>query len=379
MDAPPKKKVLIVTDTYYPKIDGVMRFLSETIPRIQSDFDLSLLVPDFKHPEEYFSNIPKTKLKVSRIISLSGYAPIRMSLSNMKKIRTAVKEADTIFIQGPAHASIIALYYGHKYKKRVIFFTHHILWELYEKFVPLWMRPIVKPILKRLTIGWYNKCNLLVVPYKDFAQELTNIGVKTEITIARLGVDTNSFVPIEHKSDAKLKINIDPYATVIGYVGRISNEKNLTVLIEAFQRVHAKYKCSLLIVGSGTKDMINQFKHMPGIMMAGFQAHVIPYFQAMDIFVMPSLTETTSLATLEAMACGVPVITTRVGFIKQYVRKDYNGLLFPKGNTATLVLQLEKLLSSPDKRKVLSNNARGTAMIFSWDATAERLREILNQ
>ena len=373
-----KKKVLIVADTYYPKIDGVMRFLSEIIPRLRDDFELSLLVPDYHSHEDYFPGIQKTKLKVSKIISLSGYAPMRVSFSNLKKIRESVQAADIVFIQGPALISYVALLYGRKYGKKVIQFVHMIMWELYARNLPSGMRWITG-FLRKLTIShWYNKCSLLVVPYKDLAQEMTDQGVKTEKTIARLGVDTHNFIPTDNKAEAKQKLHID-VKPVIGYLGRISKEKNVRTLVEAFERVRQKFNCTLLIVGSGTKEELSHVKNMPGVIMAGFQNNVVPYLQAMDIFVMPSLTETTSLATLEAMACGVPVISTRVGFLKQYVRKDYNGLMFPRGNTGTLVLQLEKLLGNTEKRRMMGENARGTAMIFSWDVTAERLKEILRQ
>ena len=374
---PQKKKVAIVADTYYPKIDGIMRFLSEIVPRLKEDIEITLVVPDYHTHEEHFQDIPKVKIKVSRLISLSGYAPMRLSWNNFKKIREAVKNADIVFIQGPALISYVALIYSRIFKKRIIQFVHMVMWEVYEKNLPRWLR-WTKKILQWLTINhWYNKCTQLVVPYKDLAHELTEIGVKTEKVIARLGVDTLKFIPTENKSAAKQHKNIDSSKLVIGYVGRISKEKNVRVLVEAYERLKSKFNCILLIVGSGTKEEMSYVRNIPGVVCAGFQENVIPYFQAMDIFVMPSLTETTSLATLEAMACGVPVVTTRVGFLKQYVRKDYNGLMFPRGNTGTLVLQLDKLLRSPEKRKLMGENARGTAMIFSWDVTAERLREIL--
>jgi len=99
----------------------------------------------------------------------------------------------------------------------------------------------------------------------------------------------------------------------------------------------------------------------------------------MDIFVMPSLTETTSLAILEAMGCGIPVITTKVGFPKEYIVKNHNGLLFPRGNQYNLKIQLKKLLDNPKLRKTLSHHARTTAKSFSWDKTAEKIKGIIEK
>jgi L-malate glycosyltransferase len=98
----------------------------------------------------------------------------------------------------------------------------------------------------------------------------------------------------------------------------------------------------------------------------------------MDIFVMPSLTETTSLATLEAMSCGLPVIATKVGFIKNYLVKDHNGLFFPRNKSTVLALKLQKLIDNKELREKLGKNARKTiAYSFSWERSINKIKRIL--
>ena len=366
------KKILIAADTYAPKIDGIMRFLSELIPRIKEEFDITLLVPDYHHSWHH----KEVRLKLSRIIKLSGYATMALSLSNLKKMRHAIKEADTIFIQGPALISLAAAFLGHRYKKQVIWYVHLMIWELYEKHLPRWPGWLLIPFVRKLIIAGYKRCDLLIIPYRSLVQELETLGIKTKKVVIPLGVDTKLFTPIANKTEQKQKLAIDPSSTVIGYVGRISKEKNISVLIEASKRLQ-EFNTTLLIVGSGAENDMAALKQNKNTITPGFVKDVVPYYQAMDIFVMPSLTETTSLATLEAMACGVPVVTTRVGFLREYVHKDYNGLLFPKGNEFTLVLQLKKLITSPEIRQKMGENARATALGFSWDHTAKRLKEVL--
>ena len=118
---------------------------------------------------------------------------------------------------------------------------------------------------------------------------------------------------------SKEKINLNPNKTVIGYVGRISKEKNIKVLREAFKKLPGQGHLHLLMVGDGPEDQTKEFKSMSNCTVTGFVNNVQNYLRAMDIFIMPSLTETTSLATLEAMSCGLPVIATQVGFIKNYL------------------------------------------------------------
>ena len=112
--------------------------------------------------------------------------------------------------------------------------------------------------------------------------------------------------------------------------------------------------------------------------MAGQQEDVVPYLQAMDIYVLPSLTETTSLSTLEAMACALPVICTPVGAIKTYIKHRENGFLFPRGNVEKLTQYLMVLLKKPKRREELGLAARKTVKEqFHWENTAERIKHSL--
>ena len=95
---------------------------------------------------------------------------------------------------------------------------------------------------------------------------------------------------------------------------------------------------------------------------------------------MPSLTETTSLATLEAMASGLPILSTKVGFIQRYIIRNYNGLFFAKDNPPMLALKLEQLRKNQALREELGTNARKTsAYSFSWERSINRIIRILSQ
>ena len=100
----------------------------------------------------------------------------------------------------------------------------------------------------------------------------------------------------------------------------------------------------------------------------------------MDVYVLPSLTETSSLGTMEAMACGLPVIVTQVGFLKQYIKEKANGMFFPQKNSMVLAMKIEYLLKNPALQRTLSTNARKTIVEnFSWDHTADKIIKILDR
>lgn len=369
-----RPKLLVVADTYYPKVDGTMIFLEEFLKRADDDFDISLLVPNFGVKKGKNA----TYVEPSRILKVSGYPNLKLSFKNLKRIKKAIREAEIIFVQGPAMISYLSIYYSHKYGKKTVFYTHTISWELFEKFFPPLFKKMFFKIIKKGSIFLYNRCSEILVPYHELGDQLRYEGVKTMIKTARLGVDIDRFTPSKDKIISKKKIKINPDKKVIGYVGRISKEKNAGLLLEAFRKLENQDNLMLLMVGDGPKQQAKEFMETKNCKVTGFVHDVQTYLQAMDLFVMPSLTETTSLATLEAMSSGLPVIVTKIGFMKSYIVKNHNGMFFPRNSAAMLSVKIEKLLQNQELMAKLGHNARKTvAYAFSWERSINRIKRLL--
>lgn len=369
-----KPKLLIVADTYYPKVDGTLKFIEEFLKRSQDCFEISLLVPYYGLKKG--KNV--TYLDVSRIWKISGYSNLKITFKNFRKLNKAIRETDIVFIQGPAIISYLSIYYAGRYGKKTIFYIHTLSWELFEKFFPTILKKPFYGLIKKMSIALYNRCNKILVPYNELRENLQKEGITTEINTARLGVDIEIFTPPPDKKLSKGKLHINPEKKVIGYVGRISKEKNTSLLLEAFKKLEEQENLLLLVVGDGTKKQIKEFNETKNCKVTGFVPNVQDYLKAMDVFVMPSLTETTSLATLEAMACGLPVIATKVGFIKSYLVKNYNGLFFPRNSCPILSLKISQLLKNKKLREELGQNARKTVTYgFSWDRSINKIKRLL--
>jgi len=371
-----KPKLLIAVDTYYPKTDGTLRFVEEFVKRAQ-EFDYHLLAPNFQNKKDT-KNI--TFLDVSKIIKSSGYSSIKISYKNIKKIKQAIKKTDVVFVQGPALISFISIILSKRYKKKCIGYMHIDPWEFFNKFlitVPgKILYYVIRPFLKMAV----NKFSLILVPYPKLIDYLREKGITPHIAVARLGVDIQRFSPSKDKAVSKKKMGLDPEKTVVAYVGRISNEKNVRVLYEAIHKLEHPENFFFLMVGDGPSFLTKRFNESPNCQVTGFVTNVENYLQAADIFVMPSLTETTSLATLEAMSCGLPVIVTKVGFMQEYIKKEKNGLFFPKANPTMLALKLEKLQNDPELRASLGRQARRTIThAFSWERSINKIKKIIHQ
>ena len=150
-------------------------------------------------------------------------------------------------------------------------------------------------------------------------------------------------------------------------------------LYKAFQRLERRYpNIVLLIVGEGLKEQKKIFKKDGKVIVTGSKNDVVPYLQAMDVYVLPSLTETSSLSTMEAMSCSIPVITTKIGYPKKYIREKVNGLFFPIKNDYVLSIKLDSLLKDDNVRKEMGREARNTIKgRFSLDKTIKEIKRVL--
>ncbi len=370
------KKLLIASDCFLPRWDGIARFLLEIIPRIKDDYEITVIAPDFKGHYDNECNINIKRVPLFNF-ELGDYHPPKFSF---KTIKEEVKNADLVWVQTIGPIGALAVKYGKKYKKPVIAFIHSIEWELVSE--SLTKTKLIKKILsfitKKIAVRLYNKCTLLIVPSKETEKSLNKI--KALKTIIYLGTDTAKFKPPESKEEAKRKIKINPESSVVGFCGRIGREKDLKTIYRAFLRLEKKHpNLVLLIVGKGLKQEEEFFKKRKNIILTGSVNNVVPYLQAMDIYVLPSLTETSSLSTLEAMSCGLAVLSTKVGYVNKYIREKVNGMFFPKQNYFVLSLKLEWLLKNKKLREILGKNARKTIIKkSSWEMTVKKIKKALD-
>ncbi|MBN1157281.1 glycosyltransferase family 4 protein, partial [Candidatus Woesearchaeota archaeon] len=294
-------------------------------------------------------------------------------------IREAVLEADIVWTNAVMPIGMLAIHYAKKFNKPVIATIHSIEWELAKN--SLSKRNVFKNIsyavARILARHFYNKCALLMISDRETGEILKHHGIRTMKRIVHLGVNTERFIPAEDKRYAKERIGLETGKVVIGYSGRIGREKDVMTLYRAFRKVRTEDKnVVLLLVGNPLEEFRKILEKDEDVVLAGTQDDVVPYLQAMDIYVLPSLTETTSLSTMEAMSCGLAVVATKVGFVKEYIMEKVNGVFFPKRNDLVLSLKLKSLIGNPTLREVMGVMARQTIeKNYSWKKTVREIRE----
>ncbi len=374
------KKLLVITDSFLPRWDGVSRFLSEVLPPLAEDWQITVLAPEIKKsttlifPHIHVVRFPTYSFTINDF-------PIAKPAK--KAMLPFVREADLVFVQSLSTLGMSGILAAKKERKPVLAYTHVIEWEIVPKSLPVphFIHVLIGWIVKKWIRYFYNQCTTILVPTNEMLYVLDQEHILPVKTVVPLGINSARFVPSKDKRQSKTSLGLNPDNLIMGYCGRLGREKNLITLYKAFTQLQKMYKnITLLIVGKGVAEETAIFTSKTNVVLTGEVDNVVPYLQAMDIFVLPSLTETTSLATLEAMSCGVPVVCTPVGAIKEYITNGENGFLFPKQNDLVLRKKLEWLIANQKGRERMGMHARHTVEEkYSLTKTIHRLKSVLHE
>ncbi|MEO8372333.1 MAG: glycosyltransferase [Candidatus Solibacter sp.] len=221
--------------------------------------------------------------------------------------------------------------------------------------------------------------NAIVVNSRAVARELElEDGVAPgKMRLAYNGLDCAIFRP----EGQRATLPWDSATAVIGIVCALRPEKGLGVLVEAFRKVRAtRPGVKLLIVGSG--PMLAELQSAAGedCHFQPAERNVAPWLRAMDIFVLPSLSEALSNSLMEAMGCGCCPVASDTGGNPELVTPAETGMLFPVGDANALADRLARLLDEPDYRKTLANAAcRKMHTEFTREIAAERMANIYQE
>ena len=199
------------------------------------------------------------------------------------------------------------------------------------------------------------------------------------------GVDLELF-KVADKARARQTLGLNESKIVLS-VGRIEPLKGLGILLAAVAGLEDRSDTRLLIVGGelGRDRELERLMSMAGELgiddMVTFtgavdQAELPTYYNAADVFVLTSYYESFGLVALEAMACGTPVVSSRVGGPKTFVRDGVTGYLIPWRCPEPFAQRLDTLLSNPALRDSMAGEARSVAQTMRWSRTAHRMSEV---
>lgn len=246
-------------------------------------------------------------------------------------------------------------------------------------------RHISAPVPKnRLTRWLYTKATLHIVTTGEALRQtlIARNGFQpARITSVPTGIDMDRFVPGDARA-ARSRLGLPPDAVIIGIVATLRSWKGHRYLLQSFARLPDR-SARLLIIGDGPQrgalaHEIAGLNLADRVIMPGNQGDVLPWLQAMDIFVLPSYAnEGVPQAILQAMACGLSVVSTPIGSIGEIVAHDVTGLMVRPKDADDLRQALERLAGDAGLRGRLGTEARRLACErFGLEMMLDRMEEV---
>jgi glycosyltransferase involved in cell wall biosynthesis len=249
---------------------------------------------------------------------------------------------------------------------RPLVFTYHTRYDRYAHYVPV-CRALAETLALRLSTRFAGRADAVIAPSGVIRDELQARGVRTPVTVVPTGVDLRRFRCGDGRA-ARAAVGLDPRDAVVLYVGRLDPEKSVERVVQAFERIAATVpRARLVLVGQGTQ--VTALRRLAAvtaarerITFAGVRPHdaLPPWYQAADLFLFASETETQGLVLAEAAACGLPAVAVAAPGCSEVIHDGESGVL-AKGDPAALAEAAIGLLVDDERRRGLGRRAREIA------------------
>jgi 1,2-diacylglycerol 3-alpha-glucosyltransferase len=369
-------KILMLTNTYLPIVSGVTKsVLAFEAQYRQRGHDVLVIAPQFESGQEE----EPTVVRLPAIQHYNG-SEFAVPIPAPIWVSTVVEEfqPDIVHAHHPFFLGNTAMRLA-RARNLPLVFTHHTMYDQYTHYTGS-DSAAASRFVGSLSAGYANLCDAVIAPSQSVADMLRERGVETRIEVIPTGVDVDR---IAHGDAAgfREKHGIPEDAFVVGYVGRLAQEKNLHVLADQVARfLEQEPRAFFLIVGSGPaeaeiRDALQPASVSDRWRLAGTLTgqELIDAYHALDVFAFASQTETQGMVVTEAMAAGVPVVALDGPGVRDVVRDRVNGRLIPLERLETFPSALQWIASRTDEqREKLRRAVHRTAQQLSLVRTAEQ-------
>ena len=369
--------IVFFTNTYLPHVGGVARSVDTVSQTLRKQGHRVLIVapefPDMPDREEDVIRIPA--LQKFNASDFSVALPFPKGLND----RLGDFEPDVIHSHHPFLLGTTAIRVARLLQVPLVF-THHTLYEEYTHYV-VPDNPRIKRFISEIATGYANLCDRVVAPSESIRKLIRDRGVEPPIEVIPTGVDTEIFQPGPARAFRR-RLGISDDAYVVGHLGRLAPEKNMTFLARSVCEFMKKHpRAVFLVVGDGpSKADINDVFHreqmqerlfMPGTLSG---AELVNALRVMEVFAFASKSETQGMVINEAMATGVPVVALDAFGVGDLVDDGENGRKLERESVEAFCAALDWVCGlPPEESRRVRRNARRCAEAYSLDKTAETL------
>ncbi len=297
-----------------------------------------------------------------------GRGEYRIGLGLTRSARTALEAfaPNIVHLSAPDILGHAAKRWGRRQNLPVVASVH----TRFETYFDYYGVGFVRRGVERLLKNFYGDLEEIYAPSESMADVLRTEGYSSRVAIWSRGVDRHIFHPQARDMAWRRDLGLADEIPVIGFVGRLVLEKGLDVVADVATRLAADgVPHRFLVVGDGpARGWLEE--RLPKAVFTGFLTGEAlgRAYASMDVFLNPSITETFGNVTLEAMACGVPVVAASATGAMSLVADGENGLLVPPGDGMAFADAVAGLLRDAALRSAMGANGATRALAFDWDA-----------
>lgn len=361
-------RIAIFTETFLPKVDGIVTRLKHTVEYLQS-FGNEVCV---FCPEGGLTEYKGAKVKGVSGFPLPLYPELKLAFPR-PSMREAIEDfnPDLIHVVNPAVLGLGGIYYSKSLNIPLVASYHTHL----PKYLEHYNLGLLEGVLWELLKAMHNQAAINLCTSTVMQQELTEHEIE-RVEVWQRGVDTALFRPnLRSKAMRSRLTQGHPDAPILIYIGRLSAEKEIDRIKPVLESIP---DARLALVGDGPyrEELEQHFEGTP--------THFVGYlageelgaaYASADAFIFPSRTETLGLVLLEAMAAGCPVIAADAGGIPDIVTNGVNGFMFDPMDEQGAIVATQKLLGMKAERELLRQNARVEAERWGWEGATRQLEQ----
>lgn len=355
-------KILIAADLHWPTINGVSTFSRNLAIGLAGRGHEVLVIAPSQTGRRYTESDGTKETGMYTIrrtasVMFPFYQNFRISLNPAREVRRIIEdfEPDIIHIQMLMWIGQAAMRYGLRYDIPVVATNHAMPENLMDNLKLL--APLSRPInyvLREYGARFHAKADYVTMPTESAIQMF---GAKEKVSVPMIaisnGIDLERFHPATSKAAIRKQFGL-PDGPLVTYIGRLDAEKHIPILLKAFADIRDDIGAHMLVVGSGTEFedlqyIADDFGIGEHVSFTGkvSDEDLVLLHQVGDVFAMPSPAELQSIATLEAMASGMPIVAVDKGALRELCQDGVNGVLCEADNIDEIAAGLAKILKNP--------------------------------
>jgi len=386
-------RIGIFTDQYFPTVSGVVTSIETLadglrtrghIVYIITSLDLRNIKKEeleiLKAKGEYFINIPGFHYSFKK---LRGYRFINIKKEYIKRI--ALLKLDVIHVQTEFSMARLAIKCSKKLNIPMVH-TFHTLFDEYLSYVSGFFTRLFPKMMHNILVNRFlrpvSRQSLIeIVPTEKVYDQRYQykLGINEDVRIIPTGINLDAFLESKRQASLVSKYQLQDKFVYL-FVGRISEEKQISNIITAYKKV-ANANNRLLIVGDGPelsklRKLTLELELKENVIFTGFieWKNISSYYALGDVFLCDSVSETQGLPYLEALASGLPLLVRKDDCLLNLLINDYNGIAYEKENE--LIAYMKNLETDKNKLLSLKRNTKKSTIQYTDNIFVENIIKV---